>query len=223
MDYSIYCITNKLNGKSYIGQSCKVEERWKNHILDAKRVVGKTVASKKYALQNAILKYGEDNFSWEIIKIVETLDEVNQAEEFYIAYLQTLFPNGYNLLPGGKNRHPTEIVKQKISDTLKITSFFIGKKGADHPNYGRHITEEIKIKQRAKLSGDNGPNKKITSEIAKEIYLKCLNDSTLTAKDLATEYRIGHSTVLNILNKKSWKKVLNDLPTIILKRGSNKH
>lgn len=223
MVYYIYCITNKLNNKSYVGQSVNAEERWKDHIYDAKRQIGKTAISKKFPIHNAIAKYGEQEFIWQIIDQCENIDEANEAEEFYISYLQTLFPNGYNLLPGGKNRHPTEIVKRKISEKLKTTSFFIGKQGSDHPNYGREITEEIKVKQRNKLSGDGGPNRKINSIIAKEIYLKCLSDGTLTAKDLANEYGLGHITVLNILNKKSWKEALKDLPTIKFKRGSKYH
>jgi len=221
--YYIYCVTNKLNNKSYVGQSVDPQERWSKHILDAIRKIGKTAASKKFAFQNAIAKYGQDNFTWQIIEEIETLEDANDAEEFYISYLGTLAPNGYNLLPGGNNRHPNANTKKKISDKLKIVGSFVGKRGAAHPNFGRKITEEIKIKQRVKLSGNEGPNKRITSEIAREIYLKCLNDKTLNAKKLAAEYDLGHNTVLNILNKKSWKETLKDLPPIVFKQGSKYH
>jgi len=199
-----------------------VENRWKRHIGDAKRTSGKTALTKKFAIQNAVAKYGENNFTWQIIDQLNTIDEANEAEEFYISYLETLSPNGYNLIPGGANHHPTIMVKQKISDKLKITSFFIGKQGSNHPNYGRQLTNEIKVKQRAKLSGNNGPNKKINSDIAKDIYIKYLNNITLTAKDLANEYNLSHVTVLNILNKRSWKDVLKDLPQIIMRQGAKR-
>jgi len=214
MTYYIYCITNKLNNKSYVGQSVDVEERWKNHIYDAKRKNGKTAQNKKFAIQNAILKYGEDNLIWQIIDQLKTLEEANEAEEFYIAYLQTLATNGYNLLPGGNNRTLLEISKQKISDTLKKTSFFVGKKGEDHPNFGTKQSEERKLENSLRFSGDSGSGKKIDSTIARQIYIDYMSDITISLKDLVEKYNIKKSAISNITHKKCWKEVTKDLPDI---------
>lgn len=217
MIWYIYCITNKINKKSYVGQTVDINERWKNHVRNAKHE-NLSYLKKKFAIQNAILKYGKDAFEWQIIDQFNTLEEANEAEEFYIAYLQTLTPNGYNILRGGNNRQCREETKKKISETLKITGSFVGKKGSLHPNYGTHLSEERKQKQSIALSSDNGPNKKITSIIAKQIYLEYLNNQNISAQDLATKYGLGKSTICNILHKKSWKKVLKDLPDLTIRQ-----
>lgn len=86
----IYKITNKVNGKSYIGQTrYTVEFRWRQHQHKKDNVY----------FHNAIHKYGVENF------LVETLEEcdykdLNSREIFYIAKYNT-FKDGYNLTIGG--------------------------------------------------------------------------------------------------------------------------
>lgn len=89
----IYKITNKVNGKSYIGQTrYTVEFRWRQH---------QHKKDNTY-FHNALYKYGIENFT------VETLEECNvedldSKEIFYIAKYDT-FKNGYNLTIGGDGR-----------------------------------------------------------------------------------------------------------------------
>lgn len=98
--WTIYKITNTINGKSYIGQTCqKVEDRWNEH----KR--GKT--SKNSPLKRAIKKYGWDNFTKEVIETVETLEEALDREIYWIDYYKTCIlvhgkDGGYNLSRGGE-------------------------------------------------------------------------------------------------------------------------
>ena len=87
----IYLIVNLINGKKYVGQTYqKLEERIKQHVS----------CIKKRGVDLAIQEYGIDNFSYEIIEEcpIEKLDE---REIFWIAELNTRFPNGYNLTNGG--------------------------------------------------------------------------------------------------------------------------
>lgn len=59
----IYCITNNINGKKYIGKTTfNVEKRWNEHLKDYKRK-----RSEKRALYEAMNKYGVENFTCEKI------------------------------------------------------------------------------------------------------------------------------------------------------------
>lgn len=213
----IYKITNITNNKIYIGQSIDVKKRWNDHVHDAFRKINPEKSyNRKYAIHEAIAKYGVNNFIIEIIHELNTIEEANNMEEFYIKQYNCLSPNGYNLHPGGRNKIPSQETKDKIRAKLKIVGSFIGKKGKDHPNFGTHQSIERKQRQSLKLSGDNSSNKKINSKIAREIFLEKLTNNTST-NDLIIKYGLKRVAILNILNKKCWKDSTKDLPNIILK------
>lgn len=124
----IYKITNKINGKCYIGQTIQtLEQRWYKHLHD----------SRCPAIRDAIKKYGEDNFSVEVIDTAETIEELNEKEVYWISFFDSLVPNGYNLQNGGKNCRCTESTKQKLSELNR---------GKNNPNYGKPRSEETKRK-----------------------------------------------------------------------------
>ena len=95
----IYKITNKINGKIYIGQSVDIRRRWYEH----KGKLGKPGA-EEYYFQKALKKYGIDNFTWEILEECEP-DQLNEREQYYISLYRTYVGfddcNGYNLTRGG--------------------------------------------------------------------------------------------------------------------------
>ena len=97
----IYCISNKTNGKQYIGQTIHTAElRWKQHIQHARRTTGNSVLAK------AILKYGPDSFSVDTMCRVDDND-LDTYEELAIDVNRTLVPYGYNLLPGAASANAT--------------------------------------------------------------------------------------------------------------------
>ena len=65
----IYKITNRINGKVYIGQSVDYEKRFHGHKTSAER------GDEAY-LYNAMRKYGVDNFDCELIGKFENYDEM---------------------------------------------------------------------------------------------------------------------------------------------------
>ena len=89
----IYKITNKINGKIYIGQtSLSIKDRWSRHCNNDSHCT---------YLKNAIKKYNKENFIIEEIYIAKNRDELNKLEKSIIKEYNSLYPNGYNLTTGG--------------------------------------------------------------------------------------------------------------------------
>ena len=110
----IYKITNKVNGKIYIGQTIKMlEERWIGHCKNKR---GKL-------LYRAIKKYKKESFTKEELFQCDSKEELNNLEQICISYYESLVPNGYNISIGGNapmvNRKHTKKTKQQISITMK--------------------------------------------------------------------------------------------------------
>ena len=125
----IYLITNKINGKRYVGQTINVlEVRWKSHLSDFKN-------GKEYPLYLAMKKHGIENFAVKILAKCNTIDELNHRETYYIRLLNTHVSKerGYNIRLGGMNAPLSEIHKKKIGDAQR---------GISKPNH----TEESKRK-----------------------------------------------------------------------------
>lgn len=97
----IYVITNKINGKQYVGKTENtIDERWKEHKQDYKKE-----RCEKRPLYDAMLKYGIDNFE---IKELEYLKEggklLSDREIYWIEKLNTYGHNGYNATKGGDGK-----------------------------------------------------------------------------------------------------------------------
>lgn len=108
----IYLITNKINGKKYVGQTVtSIEERFYRHYIhskDPKRAIG---------IDGAIKKYGIENFKCELIKECP-IEELDKWEIFYIKEYNTYQgnneDNGYNLTLGGRGSLLYEIDEEEM-------------------------------------------------------------------------------------------------------------
>ena len=111
----IYLIINDINGKKYIGQSINLRKRLIKH---CERCCHKRFDNPLY---RAILKYGLDNFSFEILSILETKDFANAKKELdklefkYISEYDT-YNSGYNQTLGGDGG----ILGYKMTDEQKL-------------------------------------------------------------------------------------------------------
>lgn len=106
----IYCVTNTLTGKRYIGQTIRVQKRWAEHNRSAFK--GSTGL-----LHKAIRKYGKEKFSFEILFGCNDKLHLDLAERFAIGLLTSVQPNGYNIASHPKDvrhfRRPSVVQKSK--------------------------------------------------------------------------------------------------------------
>jgi group I intron endonuclease len=89
----VYVTTNLVNGKMYVGQrklKYKNRKKWQTYLGSGTH------------LQNAIKKYGKENFDRKIIDIAFDLDELNYLEFFYTKSFNSVNKeNWYNMIYGG--------------------------------------------------------------------------------------------------------------------------
>ncbi len=140
----IYKITNIIDGKCYIGQTIRsFDIRWKDHVRMA--------VYKKYPIQRALLKYGQEGFTREIICECSSQEELNVQEKYYVNFYNTWAPHGYNLQAGRGTGCISEETRRKKSDAVR---------GEKHPMFGRKHSEETRKKlslARKKRVGSKSP------------------------------------------------------------------
>lgn len=143
MIHYIYKHTNKINGKSYIGQTKNIKMRW--------RPEGYKYCRKFY---HAILKYGWDNFTHEILRECDETD-VDFWEVYYIGFYDTI-NNGYNLEGGGcANKTVSAETRALISKAgMGRPSHF---KGKTPWNKGLKMSEEVRKKLSESHKGKRQP------------------------------------------------------------------
>lgn len=130
MKIYIYKITNKINGKIYIGKHI---DRSKNAADD---YMGSGIKIKK-----AQKKYGIENFTKDILEEC-TKENVNSREIFWIDKLQSTNHNiGYNIAKGGEggdtftHNPKAEILRKQFSERVK---------GDKNPNFGKNHSKKRK-------------------------------------------------------------------------------
>ena len=154
----IYKITNIEDGKIYIGQTKYTsEKRFNQHIYEA--------LNKKHTsiyLNNAICKYGVENFTLEVLEMNLDDTQLDEREQEYIKLHNSVAPHGYNIQFGGQNKgrqHCEEsrerMREQKLgeknhnfgkprSDETK-SKISAAKSGEKHHFYGKHLTEDHRL------------------------------------------------------------------------------
>lgn len=141
----IYKITNKLNGKFYVGKTVKtIQNRFCSHCYDAVKRNSTTY------LHKAIRKYGKENFIVEEIELCNN-ENLNEREIFWISILK---PH-YNQTIGGEGicgyKHSNEYCK-------KMSERMIGKyTGEKNPFYNQTHTKQQKEKWSKMRKGQPSP------------------------------------------------------------------
>lgn len=191
----IYMIQNKINKKSYVGQTAqKPERRWKQHIQIALSDSPK-LKCHQHAIHKAIKKYGLDNFEFTVLEEVDK-NALNQREIYWIEKEDSYY-HGYNETLGGEavQKYDYDIIYQDYlttynlgetaincscsRDTVRTAVLIHGDtpkrvyKDYDHTHYRKYSYEEIAekykefgtIKETAEFYGCD---KKVVSKACRE-------------------------------------------------------
>lgn len=93
----IYCITNNINQKKYIGLSINCEKRWFDH--RSKSLNSTATDDLQKPIYRAIRKYGLENFSFCVLEECEK-EKLKEREVYWISYYDS-YNTGYNATLGG--------------------------------------------------------------------------------------------------------------------------
>lgn len=117
MGFTIYCHTNIVTQKRYVGLTKQtLEQRWVAHQSAARRNRGGYFAS-------AIAKYGAASFTSDVLEVVDTRAAANEAERWWIAHFGSDDPAiGYNLTNGGDSHDVSATSRAKIIATMMATT-----------------------------------------------------------------------------------------------------
>ena len=222
----IYKITNKLNGKVYIGQSNNIERRFKEHINK------RTTAWS--SIRPAILKYGVENFSFEVLEEC-SIEELNKREEYWIKYYGSFGEKGYNLNPGGdqsslgqhngrallkdedvilirkayQNRSRRKDVYEQFKDRITFHTFAAIWDGSQwcHIMPEVYTEENRRYYSREATNGENSPTAAFTNEEVLMLRQRYVKE---TAKEIHEDYkdRCSYKTLQQIL----WGRQYKDVP-----------
>jgi len=117
----IYCITNLINNKKYVGLSTKTVEESKNYY------------GSGILISKSLKKNGKINFKKEILENNLTIDIICEREIYWIKEIDCKYPNGYNLCDGGQGTlNPSDETRLKMSKAKKgVIPYNKGKSPSD--------------------------------------------------------------------------------------------
>ena len=117
MEYTIYKLTNKLNGMGYVGMTKYFKRRIGEHHWGDKK-------QNKRKIDQVIHECGWENFT---VEILEVCDEkiASERERYWIKELKTKTPHGYNRTNGGEksSEFSAETRVQLSANRIKKTVF----------------------------------------------------------------------------------------------------
>lgn len=239
MDYSVDChmcntgiykITNLTNGNIYVGSAASksgFKGRWGCHICGLNK-------NKHHArhLQSAWNKYGSTNFRFEIIELVEDLNNIIEREQFYIDSLKPIY-NTCQIAGSSLGVKCNEEVRRKISISMKgkmagkrnpmykTNSYnkWLDKFGVVEANKlnilkserlskshtNKIQTDETKKKISSANKGENSGVAKLTQLEADEIRVFQKNNTNINFSKLGKMYNVGGWVIYSIIKNISYK------------------
>lgn len=173
----VYCLMNKLNGKVYIGQTKAPASRKASHFYEAKR-------GNHRHLYASIRKYGQENFSFDVIEECED-DVINEREQYWVSHYDSYNPEkGYNLTRGGEgtigsDKPKTPEHKEKMRQAQK--KYWSNPPASDTR---RQKLAERNATQKAKQTSKDAQLRRWSNPESKEAVKKLWQDPIWRSKEL---------------------------------------
>lgn len=164
----IYAYQNLMNGKVYIGQTKNLEDRDNHHVYSGQMSM---------VIDRAIKKYGRSSFDYWTICVVDTAEQAEQEEIFWISEMREKLgsENVYNILNGG------------IS----------GKRGTK-------LSEESKKKIGNAARGRRNVSRKFTDDQIATI-ISVYSEGKISIRRLASIYSVDTKTMAGIVHGNTYK------------------
>lgn len=165
----LYVITNRVNGKQYVGITTNIEQRWREH----------RSGHGSKPVYHAVRKYGADGLQWEVW--YEGNEDWSKMMEYRaIVMLETRAPHGYNLTLGGEGS-----VGWKPNDDTKarMRAAHLGKKHSLTPETREKISKAHREKKcsaevLARLTDTAGSkNPRARSVVVNGVEYGCIKDA----------------------------------------------
>jgi group I intron endonuclease len=117
--WTVYQVTNSVNGKLYFGLTKRGQaRRWQEHLI----IAANPKDRNHKLLHRAIRKHGADKFIVETVATGLSWDQARRLETEMIALHISLAPLGYNATTGGESNHP-------LPETIaRVAAFHRGRK-----------------------------------------------------------------------------------------------
>jgi group I intron endonuclease len=210
----IYCITNKINNKLYIGKTNDFQRRKTEHL---RRAFNHNDKSYDFPLYRAIREYGIENFEFAVLgRFVP--EKINQKEQEFIQKFNTR-QNGYNLTDGGEGGKTVEgvdcinaaLTEEELRDIRLRMSYCFELVSEIYLDYNDIIEKNNFHKVCYGKSYKNSPTMELLTEEILEFHkkrckfalttreildIRILKDKGVTKKDIYLKYqeKCGYST-----------------------------
>lgn len=189
----IYKIENLINHNVYIGQSVDIQKRWREHLFAARHLDCK---DHNMPIHLALSKYGEDNFSLEVLE--ECPKNLLDEKEVYWIEKYNSYKKGYNATIGGCQNHEHLGTPVELYDLEGnyVTEYSNATEAAKALGISRNTIYQILYGQRLSAKGfqfkRKNSNKIITKYKSRQggsipIYQLDLNGSIIKKWDSATQ------------------------------------
>lgn len=201
----VYCYTNLINNKKYVGQTNNLKKRVKQHKDDS--FTNYNEARYNQLIHQAIRKYGLNNFKIDILEDNIPTELIDEKEKYYINKYNTIAPNGYNLTEGGIANKTVPVPSKYENDFLNIVKELKGEKNlkeiAEQFNMSYSYLSDINNGSRLFHENITYPIRKSSNSPNKEDYqiiIDMIENTNLSCAKIAKQLNLSAATVRKVNN-----------------------